>query len=43
MRHAAGTDNVGGVQEGLADRGEPGPVVAATGVVLTPLQALSYE
>ena len=33
MRDAAGTDNVSGVQEGLADRGESGPVVVATGVV----------
>jgi putative ABC transport system ATP-binding protein len=33
VRDAAGTDNVGGVQEGLADRGEPEPVVVATGVV----------
>jgi putative ABC transport system ATP-binding protein len=30
---AAGADNVGGVQEGLADRREPEPVVVATGVV----------
>ncbi|MGB9183887.1 MAG: ABC transporter ATP-binding protein [Solirubrobacteraceae bacterium] len=33
MRDAVGTDNVGGVQDRLADRGEPEAVVVATGVV----------